>query len=49
MLRVNSIFNDPAYLPFEGAGAISIWSLKLPFAIRSFDYATISDVVLHAE
>jgi len=40
-------FNDPRYLPFEGAGAISTWTLKLPWAIRPFDYATISDVVLH--
>jgi hypothetical protein len=40
-------FNDPRYLPFEGAGAISNWALELPSAIRPFDYATISDVVLH--
>ncbi|GAA1980208.1 neuraminidase-like domain-containing protein [Microbacterium pumilum] len=40
-------FNDPRYLPFEGAGAISSWSLELPSAIRPFDYETISDVVMH--
>jgi hypothetical protein len=40
-------FNDPRYLPFEGAGAISSWHLELPTAIRPFDYATISDVVMH--
>jgi hypothetical protein len=40
-------FNDPRYLPFEGAGAISRWRLELPSAIRPFDYDTISDVVLH--
>lgn len=36
---------DDRYLPFEGKGAISRWSLQLPRA-RSFDYQTISDVVL---
>ncbi len=40
-------FNDPRYLPFEGAGAVSTWSLQLPSAIRSFNYATIADVVMH--
>ncbi|GAB1312348.1 Toxin subunit [Madurella fahalii] len=34
--------------PFEGAGVISSWRLELPPATRAaFDYATISDVVLH--
>lgn len=36
---------DERYLPFEGKGAVSQWSLRLPRA-RSFDYASISDVVL---
>ncbi|MEZ5015290.1 MAG: hypothetical protein R2794_13465, partial [Chitinophagales bacterium] len=40
-------FRDEKYLPFEGAGAISSWSLSLPKARRSFDYATISDVIFH--
>jgi peptidoglycan hydrolase-like protein with peptidoglycan-binding domain len=40
-------FRDERYLPFEGAGAISSWHLELPQAIRSFDYNTISDVVIH--
>lgn len=39
---------DERYLPFEGAGAISVWRLELPAEIRQFDYDTISDVVLHA-
>lgn len=39
-------FKDERYLPFEGAGAVSRWSLELP-AFRQFDYETISDVVLH--
>jgi hypothetical protein len=37
---------DERFLPFEGAGAISTWSLSLP-PIRAFDYSTITDVVLH--
>ncbi len=39
--------NDERYLPFEGAGAISTWSLELPADFRSFDYDSISDVILH--
>jgi hypothetical protein len=38
---------DDRYLPFEGAGAISTWKLDLPKAYASFDYSTISDVILH--
>jgi hypothetical protein len=49
-------FRDERYLPFEGAGAISSWSLELfndpahpDFGqpLRQFDYATITDAVLH--
>ena len=40
-------FRDERYLPFEGAGAISDWSLELPAAIPTFDYDTISDVIIH--
>jgi len=39
-------FKDERYLPFEGAGVISRWSLELP-GVKQFDYYTISDVVLH--
>jgi hypothetical protein len=38
---------DERLLPFEGGGAISSWRLDLPPQYRAFDYATISDVVLH--
>jgi hypothetical protein len=38
---------DERYLPFEGQGAISSWRLELPKNFKSFDYNTISDVVLH--
>jgi hypothetical protein len=48
-------FRDERYLPFEGAGAISEWSLELfsdtglDFGkpLRQFDYDTISDAILH--
>lgn len=38
---------DDRFLPFEGAGAISTWTLSLPSDLRAFDYMTISDVILH--
>lgn len=38
---------DERYLPFEGSGVVSEWSLELPDTVRQFDYDTISDVVLH--
>jgi hypothetical protein len=37
---------DDRFLPFENAGAISTWNLSLP-DIPSFDYGTITDVILH--
>ena len=51
-------FRDERYLPFEGAGTISQWSLELfsdlssnnpDFGrpLRQFDYDTISDAILH--
>ena len=48
-------FRDERYLPFEGAGAISQWSLELfndntpdfGKSLRQFDYSTISDAILH--
>ncbi|MGB7933639.1 MAG: toxin, partial [Gammaproteobacteria bacterium] len=38
---------DERFLPFEGAGAESTWKLDLPMDYPPFDYATISDVILH--
>ena len=38
---------DERFLPFEGAGAISTWTLTLPNELRAFDYSTISDVIVH--
>jgi hypothetical protein len=45
MFETNS--KGERFLPFEGAGAISTWSISLPDQFRSFDYSTISDVILH--
>jgi len=42
-----SNLHDERFLPFEGAGAISTWTLTLPNELRAFDYSTISDVILH--
>ncbi|MGH9871288.1 MAG: neuraminidase-like domain-containing protein [Pyrinomonadaceae bacterium] len=50
-------FRDERYLPFEGAGVITNWSLELfnsaapdfGKALRQFDYDTISDAVLHVK
>ncbi|WP_035713165.1 neuraminidase-like domain-containing protein [Azorhizobium doebereinerae] len=40
-------FRDERYMPFEGAGAASVWTLTLPRTFRPFDYATITDVLMH--
>jgi hypothetical protein len=38
-------FKDERYMPFEGAGAISQWTLTLP-SFRQIDYNTITDVIM---
>lgn len=38
---------DDRYLPFEGAGAISLWKLELPADNNAFDLSTVTDVILH--
>ncbi|NJK31767.1 MAG: hypothetical protein HC927_04720 [Deltaproteobacteria bacterium] len=45
----NLDFRDERYLPFEYAGVISNWTLRLPQALRQFDYRTIEDVVIHID
>ncbi|MDO3641762.1 neuraminidase-like domain-containing protein [Mucilaginibacter sp. L3T2-6] len=42
-------FRDERYLPFEGAGAISLWHLELPSfdTFRQIDFDSISDVIMH--
>jgi hypothetical protein len=42
-------FDDQRYLPFEGAGAISSWHLRLNSEIAQFDTDSISDVVIHLQ
>lgn len=42
-------FRDERYMPFEGAGAVSEWSLSLPKGLRTFDYDTIGDVIVHLQ
>ncbi|MGH1340085.1 MAG: neuraminidase-like domain-containing protein [Nannocystales bacterium] len=42
-------FRDERYLPFEGAGVASRWSLRLPTAVRQFDYNTITDVEIRID
>jgi Tc toxin complex TcA C-terminal TcB-binding domain/Neuraminidase-like domain/Salmonella virulence plasmid 28.1kDa A protein len=39
-------FSDDRYLPFEGTGAVSSWSLSLPPETNRLDFTTISDVIL---
>ncbi|KAF4454659.1 putative PA14 domain protein [Fusarium austroafricanum] len=51
-LQDSGVFNldfesTDKYGPFEGAGAISTWDIKFPTDFPSFDYHTISDVILH--
>lgn len=42
-------FEGEHFLPFEGAGAVSRWSLEFPTDFCHFDYATIQDVVLEVK
>lgn len=37
-------FKDERYLPFEGTGAVSKWTLSLPPETNRFDFGTITDV-----
>jgi len=46
LTAINDNLNDPRYLPFEGAGAISSWHVELPPATNEIDIAAVSDVVL---
>ncbi len=40
------IITDDRYLPFELAGAISSWQIELSQAANTFDFQTVSDVVV---
>jgi hypothetical protein len=39
-------FRDDRYLPFEGAGLVSSWRIDMPADCNTFDFETISDVVI---
>ncbi len=39
-------FNDEQYLPFEGTGAVSSWSLDIPQAANGFPLRSISDIII---
>ncbi|MEO5729815.1 MAG: hypothetical protein ABI134_08745, partial [Byssovorax sp.] len=38
---------DERYLPFEGAGVIGTWVVKLPKDTNGFDISTLDDLILH--
>jgi hypothetical protein len=40
-------FKDERYLPFEGAGVASTWTIELPSKFASFDSLSITDIILH--
>ena len=40
---------DDRFLPFEGAGAISNWEIQLPLDTNQFDFATLSDFIIHIQ
>jgi hypothetical protein len=42
-------FKDDRYMPFEGAGVSSKWSIELPSSFRQWDYSTINDVIMHVK
>ncbi|NER46039.1 MAG: hypothetical protein F6J92_04990 [Symploca sp. SIO1A3] len=39
-------FQDERYLPFEGTGAISDWTLEMPKVTNRIDFDTITDVII---
>jgi len=39
-------FQDERYLPFEGTGAISQWTLSMPKATNPINFDTITDVII---
>ncbi|HKS30571.1 MAG TPA: neuraminidase-like domain-containing protein [Pyrinomonadaceae bacterium] len=40
-------FNDERYLPFEGTGAVSSWTLEMPVETNRFDFSQLSDVIIN--
>lgn len=44
MFQLN--LNDEQYLPFEGTGAVSSWSLRMPQASNGFSLQSVNDVLV---
>ena len=42
-------FSDDRFFPFEGAGVLSTWSIKMPQVNNQFDFDTISDFIIHIQ
>lgn len=40
-------YNDPRYLPFEGYGAVSSWTLSMPKETNRFNFDVLSDVIIN--
>ena len=38
---------DERFLPFEGAGAVSLWRIELPPDTNAFDTSALTDLILH--
>lgn len=47
MFQLN--LGDERFLPFEGAGAVSNWEILLPTDTNQFDFATLSDFIIHIQ
>ncbi|PWW01255.1 virulence plasmid A protein [Paenibacillus cellulosilyticus] len=39
-------FRDERYLPFEGTGAVSKWTLSMPPETNRFDFSTLTDILV---
>jgi len=40
-------FMDDRYLPFEGTGAVSTWTLDMPKSSNRFNFESLTDVLIH--
>jgi len=40
-------FSDEHYSPFEGAGAVSRWELRIPKAFNKSDFTSLTDVIIN--
>ncbi len=45
--NIGANLDDPRYLPFENAGAISQWKIELPASRNSLDLSSVTNVKLH--